>query len=295
MNPEHSSPTSDSYYHSRNTFLEKMRSFLLGHDIFISYARADALTYAPRLANRLGKLGFRCYLDQLDAPPSEKTSAKVLRALHRSSALVIVGTEKAATSDAVEEEVDFFSKLSRTILPIDVDGALAKARWRKSISGLPLGIESSSAVKSGRPSRQIINRIYDSAQFKRRNEQLRRAAFMVIGVIGLLIILGGGLSVFFGVKARTSTRLASDAEQKQKQALIAAEAATTLKDQAEKDLDEARQNLGTITGQLKTATEQTDTAKAAAKIAEERRAQSEQMARKQEAVAESIDLANTST
>lgn len=71
-----------------NAPIEKVRSFLFGHDIFISYARADALDYAPRLANQLTKLGFRCYLDQLDAPVGVKTPGAVMRALRRSTGLV---------------------------------------------------------------------------------------------------------------------------------------------------------------------------------------------------------------
>jgi WD40 repeat protein len=292
-----------------NAPIEKVRSFLFGHDIFISYARADALDYAPRLANQLTKLGFRCYLDQLDAPVGVKTPGAVMRALRRSTSLVIVGTNRAAASAAVGDEVAFFSKLSRTILPIDVDGALEGAKWSQAIAGIAKTKEIAKATENGRPSRQVISRIYDSAQFRRRNQQLKRAAFGVLAIITLLIVAGGGASVFFSAQAKSARTEAGEAEMKRQEAISAAEGAKTLKAQAEKELAEAQKNLETAKTELASAQEKTGAAEAATKTAEasaraaqieaqnaeQKRAKSEQMVRKQQAIAESLDLANSST
>ena len=281
---------------------ERVRAFLFGHDIFISYARADALDYAPRLANQLTKLGFRCYLDQLDAPPGVKTPEAVLTALRRSTSLVIVGTNRAAESVAVGDEVNFFSKLSRVILPIDVNMALEKAVWGETIAGMARTRESALAVEKGRPSRQVINRIYDSAQFRRRNNQLKHTAFAVLAVIAVLILAGAGLSIFFSRMARAARDEQGKAESTRQQAVRDAEAAQALKSQAEHGLVEAQTKLKTAASQLVVANEQTATAQAATKSAqaatknaELKRAQSEQRVRKQQVIAASLDLANNST
>src|SRR6185436_13542128 len=39
-------------------------------DIFISYTRLDASTYAAGLADELTKLGFSCFIDKLGTPPA---------------------------------------------------------------------------------------------------------------------------------------------------------------------------------------------------------------------------------
>src|SRR5437588_10285596 len=103
---------------------DKGRAFLLGYDLFISYRRADANVYALRLADRLTKLGFRCYLDQFSSSADPELPEDVKYALRQSAGLVIIGSPGALESKAIAEDVDIFSKLSRTILPVSVTGTL---------------------------------------------------------------------------------------------------------------------------------------------------------------------------
>ena len=267
---------------------DRVLAFLLGHDLFISYARADALGYAARLRNRLAKLGFRCYLDQLDAPPSPETSAKVFAELGRSTALIIIGTPRAAASKAVGDEVKFFSKLGRPILAIDVEGALAIADWREAITGLPLGRETSRSIASGRPSREVISRIYDSVQFKRRNRQLQRTAFLLLGAIGLVAILGTGVSGYFANRTKSARHEAALADDEKSRAVQSAAAAEMSRIQAEKDLKRAQDETAL-------AIQATRDATAAARAAEGERLRAVRLAQAQQATAQSIALANAST
>ncbi len=57
----------------KDSTVEKLRRFLFGDDIFISYSRVDS-TYALSLANELTKKKLSCFLDQWGTPPRRRTS-----------------------------------------------------------------------------------------------------------------------------------------------------------------------------------------------------------------------------
>ena len=101
--------------------------FLFGDDIFISYSRRDGAKYAAALANELSKPGndYSCFLDQWGASAANKLSKPVLRAVDRSSVLVLIGTAGAAGSQLVQQEVKLFSRKKwlrslRPVLPINI-------------------------------------------------------------------------------------------------------------------------------------------------------------------------------
>ncbi len=155
----------------------KGRVFPFGYDLFISYRRADANDYALRLANRLTKRGFRCYLDQFSSPADPNLPREVKDALRHSKGLVLIGSPGALGSKAITEEVTIFSTLSRTIIPVSVAGTLNDSTWGGRIAGISRTEETAQALKSGTPSRQVIIRLVDSASFRRRNDQLKRTFF----------------------------------------------------------------------------------------------------------------------
>ena len=86
--------------------------FLFGDDIFISYSRRDGAKYAAALANELSKPGndYSCFLDQWGASAANELSKPVLRAIKRSSVLVLIGTAGAAGSQLVQREINLFSR-----------------------------------------------------------------------------------------------------------------------------------------------------------------------------------------
>ena len=144
--------------------LEKVRRFLFGDDIFISYSRADS-TYALALANELIKNNLSCFLDQWGTPPGEELPKKLINTIKRCSTMVLVGSKNAGESDNVGLEIREFLETERPIIPItfvsdhlavntpddlnpqDLAGTLEQAKWYSSIEGIAKTTEISSALK----------------------------------------------------------------------------------------------------------------------------------------------------
>src|SRR5689334_7540052 len=89
---------------------DSVRRFLLGDDVFISYARADALEYAQALADALIQAGVSAYIDQLGAAPGPELPPSLLMRLRLSSMMVLVGSPGAASSQPVAREVAEFTR-----------------------------------------------------------------------------------------------------------------------------------------------------------------------------------------
>src|SRR5262245_25628033 len=109
--------------------LDGARRFFFGDDVFISYARADATTYALGLANALTAREISCFLDQWGTPPGDKLPQTLLTALRKSTMFVLVGTERAAASEPVRREVEEFIGCGRPIIPIAIGSALEQSPW----------------------------------------------------------------------------------------------------------------------------------------------------------------------
>lgn len=181
-------------------------NYLFGDDIFISYTRADAVNYAAALANRLASRDFSCFLDQWGSPPARELPKPLKRALGRSAVLVLIGSESVVSSRPVEAEVAAFVKTGRTIIPIDVDGALEKAAWYPLIAGLARTPETKKALHEGHPAPDIIRRIEDSFHFTRRNRRVRRTFAAAAGFLLVLVCA----SVYAAVAAKREQRAAED-------------------------------------------------------------------------------------
>src|SRR5262249_18392860 len=131
--------------------------FFLGEDIFISYSRADATTYATRLANYLAQKGFSCTLDQWGTVPGQQIPPRVLHALKRSSMLVLIGSPQAVHSVAVETEVRLFLETKRSLVPISIDQALERAPWFPVIVGASISQERMANLEAGEPSALVLS------------------------------------------------------------------------------------------------------------------------------------------
>ena len=103
---------------------ERAQQFLFGHDVFISYARADAKDYAIGLANALIERRIAAYVDQLGTPPGRELPALLMRRLTLSSMLVLIASRGARASGAVRREVEEFRQRNHRIYVLRVDGAL---------------------------------------------------------------------------------------------------------------------------------------------------------------------------
>lgn len=195
--------------------LNSAMRFIAGEDIFVSYSRADAVTYAQSLANELSKRDFVCYLDQWGSQPGEELPAGLKLTLWRSTVLVVVGSTGATRSTAVRDEIEIFLKTKRTLIPISIDGALEQASWFAKVSGLALSKDSGNALLSGEPSESIVNRIDKSFQFSRRREKTRRAVYVTLGLIAVLLSLTGvavALGLIKTARAQDQQRIAEGAK-----------------------------------------------------------------------------------
>jgi WD40 repeat protein len=266
--------------------VDKGRAFLLGYDLFISYRRADANDYALRLADRLTKIGFRCYLDQFSSSADANLPEDVKYALRNSAGLVVVGSPGALESKAIAEEVSIFSKLSRTILPISAADTLNDDTWSGLIKGISRTDETQEALEKGRPSRQVLTRLSDSARFRRRNAQLKRTFLATLAGIALIIVAGLGSTVVLGRQAAAARSQAQGAVKSKDKALEDEKAAEDKRDAAISRLSEIQAELGRKETELDQANTDRDKAQEGAKRAQEQERTAKARAEEQTRIAE---------
>lgn len=216
---------------------ENLARKFLGHDVFISYSRADGAEYATHLADGLTERKLSCLFDQWGTKPGKEIPAELLLALRRSSMLVVVGSAGATSSTAVEQEIREFLPTGRDIIPIDVDGSIHSARWWPLVEGLPIARETG---RQDAPSETTVNRIVASVRFRRRNARLARYAIAALITFAVLAVL----ALAAGRSAATAIR--STKEAKAQQARAESQADRAMADAArEKELAaKARQDRG---------------------------------------------------
>lgn len=243
----------------KDSIIEKMRGYLFGDDIFISYSRVDS-TYALALANKLQAKpnNLSCFLDQWGTPPGEKLPDELINAIKKCSTMVLIGSKNAADSENVGLEVKEFLETSRPIIPItfvadevisdipedfnkqNLIGTLEQSKWYSQITGIAKTTEVLSALQTRTPSENVILRIVNSVEFRSRNKRLRKNFFITLGgVIGLIL-----LALFVVNGARSEAEAANE---KSRKAETNANAAVQKQQKAESELLNANQQLsGTI-------------------------------------------------
>jgi len=104
-------------------FVSGLTTFLFGYDVFVSYSYKDGKGYAAALEDSLGKLDFSCFLDRKELPYGGELTTSLRRAIRRSKAVILVGTETAPQAHYVKVELAEVLANGRTkLIPIDVDG-----------------------------------------------------------------------------------------------------------------------------------------------------------------------------
>ena len=172
---------------------------LAADDIFISYTRLDASTYAAGLADELTKKGFSCFIDKLGTDPDKDLPDMLLRKLKSCAMLVVVGTERAATRQTIADEVREFLQTGRksSVVPIDFSGAIYRASWYPLVEGIaPEPEKNPMALDDGEPSLSVVSRIEKQFNYTRRNQRLRRAAISMAVIFALLVLAGVGAGVY---------------------------------------------------------------------------------------------------
>jgi WD40 repeat protein len=255
-----------------------IRRFLFADDIFISYSRRDGAKYAAALANELSKPGndYSCFLDQWGASADSKLSAPLLRAIKHSYMLVLIGTEGAAASPFVQQEVQMFSNRRwyqprRPVLPINFDGALTDLNWQE-LTGLYRVPETNEARTEGTPSESIVRLIVNSNSYTKRYQRMR-----ILSLVAMFLLLASvATSVFAAYMTKqargASLRAALESERANKEsrnAKIQTEAALRNKHDAEREAERAQENANLAQQQQKIADQKSREAKQQTAIAQE--------------------------
>ncbi len=123
---------------------DRLLERLDGDDVFVSYSRRDGQRYALGLTTRLEERKFATRIDARATQPSEHLPPPLVRALHRSRVLVVIGTRCSYESKAVAAEVREFlgARTGRTlagmVVPVDLHGGIEQAVWWPDILGVPV-------------------------------------------------------------------------------------------------------------------------------------------------------------
>lgn len=257
----------------RETLWEKLYRFFFGDDIFISYARSDAIRYVPSLAARLAAKKYICFFDQLIADPNEDLPETLKKKILRSTVFVLIGTKGAVSSSFVRKEIELFRRTRRPFIPVDVDGAVVDQQDWRDVIGMAKIHEDGARVRAGDPSPEVVNLIKDSFRYTRRTQWLRASLFAGISVIFItgavsLLIIRAAKAEASAIKQRADSEVAalnqkvSEAEQRlqgltaeahrlkgeaadarygAEKATLAAEAATTREAKAEDAMRQAQE------------------------------------------------------
>lgn len=172
---------------------QRLQRFFVGDDVFISYARRDAESYALNLAIALTKRRVSCYVDQWGSATGRELPLKLRLAVRRSTMLVLLGSDEAVRSGAVKEEVDEFLATGRFIIPVTFGGSLERAPWYADIEGPTLFREVKPALASGEPSPRLVERIVHAEGFVTRNRRLRRFVWQAAAAVGALVLAGAAV------------------------------------------------------------------------------------------------------
>lgn len=179
------------------SLVDRGRRFLFGHDVFISYARADAIEYAQGLADQLTRHRVDTYVDELGSPPGPTMPPLLLLRLRLSNMLVLLASPAAAKSRAVAEEVETYVRHGSRLFVVDVEGALDGEEWyRGRIKGGPSRRITRAELAGGVPSERVVEQILKNVDFARREDRLRRTMRRIGAGIAALLVVGGAGALF---------------------------------------------------------------------------------------------------
>jgi WD40 repeat protein len=216
--------------------------FRFRYDIFISYRR-HYKPYVTKLKQQLEHVGYRAFFDGEECPPGSALNSTLHRALTRSAALVLVGSHDV-DSPYVTMEVTTFGTTGRSIIPIDIDGALAGSRISVIHERDLVWInENGAAFAVGVPSPDVVAGIEANFSYLKRNLRQRIEGLLIATLV--VAIAAGSVQYArrnvdaarkqeqtASAQARAAEGRASDAEDKRVKATAAAAEAETLKQEA---------------------------------------------------------------
>jgi WD40 repeat protein len=276
-------------------------------DIFISYPRKGASTYATGLAEELMKRGFSPFVDKLDARPSADLTKELKAKIRECKMLVVIGTKRAGSRPTIEAEIREYLKTGRNaIVAINFNNALEKARWYPLIRGISLEPEPRvMALKDGQPSESVLNRIETQFNYKRSKARQRKTTISLAALSVLFTIVSFAAAVYAAKQVAAAKQARQDVLQFQGEADRARgerdTARTEMKTaegerkQAEKDRDEAKDQAREAKGEADKQTDRANQASQRAQDAEQARSAAQNEADRQDKIAKSRSLASAAT
>src|SRR5271169_3078892 len=212
---------------------------LFGYDVFISFALGSpprgTHSYASDLARRLRERDITVFFSEEEAAPGEQLDSTLLKALHRSRALVVIANRGTLEEPRwVRKEVQAFRgrHADRPIIPINIDGALQDKTlpeqaqdWLKFEDKIWLD-ESQDAVANGIASDELVERLVLAPAGRNSNTKWRWVVRAIIAVLTVLTLAAIG----FGIYAQNEARIALTNARESKARELAAYANESLDD-----------------------------------------------------------------
>src|SRR5215510_9365587 len=170
------------------------------YDVFISYSHRDAKEYAANLKDQLSRLDFSCFIDKEESPPGSSLDPTLAKALRKSAVLVLLATERALTRPYIVSEFEKFAATERTIVPINILGALtkddeavlSKSPWSLITERKIVWIdEADDAFAKQKPSPQIADGIDKLFKYTRRNARVRTEIIGTAALVLLAAVIAG--------------------------------------------------------------------------------------------------------
>jgi len=215
---------------------------LSADDIFISYSRQDAATYALGLADALMKEGFSCFLDRLGTDADRSLPTSLIKKLKNCTMLVVVGTLGACESEAISREISEFSRVNGTsrIIPVDFGGATQSAQWQPQIVGIAAESETLHALSNGNPSQTVIRRIEKAFNYTRSKQRLRRYTTLAASL--LMVSVASSLGALLYAREQFAQAMTAKDEARTQRLLADGERARA--DGEREAADKAKQEAG---------------------------------------------------
>lgn len=149
---------------------------LAANDIFISYPRKDATTYAEGLATKLNEKNLSCFTDTLGTDAGKDLPEGLIRELKSCKMLVVLCSETTGQSYVTTEISTYIEGKgsSRTIVPVVFDKTVMNEKWYSAIEGIAAVFEPGEELVTGNPSDAVVNRIDKAFTYSRSKERLRK-------------------------------------------------------------------------------------------------------------------------
>jgi len=207
----------------RETLFKGLFRARFRYDVFISYSHRDAKKYAANLKQQLGNLDFSCFIDEEESPPGSSLDPTLAKALKKSAVLVLLATDRALTRPYIVSEFEKFASTERTIVPINILGALtnndeaalSRAPWKVITERKLVWIdETDDAFAKQNPSPQIADGIDKLFKYTRRNTRVRTE---IVGTAMLVLLAALGAGFVIKGQAKEVSKQANLAEAARKE------------------------------------------------------------------------------